>query len=151
MWRSLSYRNQSIDLLCKSDGMLLIRINLIQLNPFHAQCCISYRNQSFKWLVYIWNATLGWNGLTHFTLVLHFYTTGLLTFSGGIEMAWHGLTLHLKSKQPKRLKQKRTPHSLTMWRRKFEFQENLKCKKISLITLVSINISFWKVPPGKHF
>ena len=48
-------------------------------NPFLAQCCILYRNQSFDlqyntngW--FLWNATVGWNWLTHFWPMCLFYT-----------------------------------------------------------------------------
>ena len=37
------------------------------LKLISAQCCITHRNQWFglqiKWLVFMWNATQGWNGL----------------------------------------------------------------------------------------
>ena len=37
------------------------------INPFQSHCCIWYGKQSMKpvWLVFIWNRTLGWNGLTY--------------------------------------------------------------------------------------
>ena len=62
-WRSLSYRNQSIDLLCKSMDWFLYDRNL-RLE----------RVSEFKWirqLLFPWN---------------YHYTTGFLTISGGIEV-----------------------------------------------------------------
>ena len=55
-----------------------------------------YKWLHIKWLVSIWNATLGWNGLTHFTLMFRFYPstpTGLSTFSEGIGVKQHKMRL----------------------------------------------------------